>query len=294
MGPLLFLLYINDLPQSIRSQTRLFADDCLIYHTIQNQSDHQVLQDDLKQLETWQQQWLMQFNPSKCTVIRMTSPRRKPKIFDYTLCGQTLNPVDSNPYLGVELTRTMSWNLHIDNTVKKANSVMGLIKRNLYDAPKNTKALAYQSIVRPTLEYSATIWDPFTQKNISKLERVQRSAARFVCGDYSRHSSVTSMLQSLEWPSLQDRRKVARLANLFKIRNNDLFVTAAKKRLVPSKSKRIHPAKYKHVEARTEIYRNSYFPRTVVDWNALPPTVIEVPTTPTFKKRLKEHFYQHI
>ena len=104
------------------------------------------------------------------------------------------------------------------------------------------------------------------------------------------------MAQSLEWPSLQDRRKVARLANLFKIRNNDLFVTAAKKRLVPSKSKHIHPAKYKHVEARTEIYQNSYFPRTVVDWNALPPTVIEAPTatTPTFKKRLKEHLYQHI
>ena len=153
MGPLLFC-YISMICRnpSVLNLTRLFADDCLIYHIIQNQSDHQVLQDDLKQLETWQQQWLMQFNPSKCTVIRMTSIRRKPKIFDYTLCGQILNPVDSNPYLGVELTRTMSWNLHIDNTVKKANSVMGLIKRNLYDAPKNTKALAYQSIVRPTLE----------------------------------------------------------------------------------------------------------------------------------------------
>ena len=209
---------------------------------------------------------------SKCTIIRMTSPRCKPKIFDYTLCGQILNPVDSNPYLGVELTRTMSWNLHIDNTVKKANSVMGLIKRNLYDAPKNIKTLANQYIVRPTLEYSATIWDPFTQKNISKLEKVQRSAGDlYVVTTVPRHSSVTSMLQSLEWPSLQDRRKVARLANLFKIRNNDLSVTAAKKRLVPPKSKCIHPAKYKHVEARTEIYQNPYFPRTVVDWNALPP-----------------------
>ena len=175
---------------SVLKYSHLFADDCLIYHTIQNQSDHQVLQDDLKQLENWQQQWLMQCNPSKFSIIRMTSPRRKPKILDIMLCGQILNPVDSYPYLGVELTRTMSWNLHIDNTVKKANSVMGLIKRNLYDAPKNTKTLAYQSIVRPNLEYSATIWDPKHKRALT--EKVQRSAARFACVDYSRHSSVTS------------------------------------------------------------------------------------------------------
>ena len=120
MGPLLFLLYINDLPQSIKSQVRLFADDALIYHVIHNQSDHETLQADLQHLETWQRNWLMQFNPSKCTVLRMTSPRRKPKVFDYYLCDQQLIPVDSNPYLGVEISRTLSWNLHIDNTVMKA------------------------------------------------------------------------------------------------------------------------------------------------------------------------------
>jgi hypothetical protein len=246
MGPLLFLLFINDLPKSITSQTRLFADDCLIYRTIQSQTDHKILQDDLHQLETWQEKWLMQFNPSKCSVLRMTSTRRQPKVSDYYLCGQKLTPVDSNPYLGVEISRTLSWNIHIDNTVKKANSVMGLVKRNLYSAPKETKVLAYQSIVRPSLEYAASIWDPHTAKNITKFEKVQRSAAR--CA-YSRH---TTMLTELEWPTLQLRRKASRLSNLYKIRNNELFVAAASKRQIPSRSTRRHQACRKHLEARTD------------------------------------------
>ena len=233
----------------------------------------------------------MQFNPTKCTVLRMTSSRRKPRIFNYSLCGHILNSVDSNPYLGVEISRTLSWNLHIDNTVKKANSVMGLVRRNLYAAPKETKSLAYQSIVRPSLEYAASIWDPHTQKNIDKLEKVQRSAARFVCSDYRRTSSVTSMLSELKWPSLKSRRETARLTNFYKIKNGELHVTASK-RLIPSRSTRLHQSRYKHLPAKSDIYKNSYFPQTIVNWNALPPAVVEAPTTQSFKERLKLHVSQ--
>ena len=289
MGPLLFLLYINDLPCSIKSQVRLFADDALIYRVIHKQADHETLQEDLQHLENWQEKWLMQFNPSKCTVIRMTSSRRKPKVYDYLLCGQKLKPVDSNPYLGVEISRTLSWNLHIDNVVKKANSIMGLVKRNLYAAPKPTKILAFQSIVRPTLEYAASIWDPSTQKNITKLEKVQRSAARFVCSDYSPFNSVTAMLEQLQWQTLEDRRKSARLTNLFKIRNGELIVTAAEKRLTPTRSTRIHAARFKQLATKSDTFKNSFFPKTIVNWNALPPAVIEAPSTPSFKERLKKH-----
>ena len=172
---------------------------------------------------------------------------------------------------------------------------MGLVKRNLYAAPKETKILAYQSIVRPTLEYAASIWDPYTQKNKTKLEKVQRSAARFVSSDYSRHSSVTSMLENLEWQSLENRRKAARLANLYKIRNGELHVTAGDKQLIPARSSRAHSLMFKHLTSRTEIYKNSYFPKTIANWNALPPAVIEAPSTPSFKERPKMHLsQQHI
>ena len=109
---------------------------------------------------------------------------------------------------------------------------MGLVKCNLYSAPQENKILACQSIIRPTIEYAASIWDPFTTKNISKVEKIQRSAARFVQNDYSRHSSVTSMLENM--------------AILFKIRTGDIFVSAAERHFAPIKNTRIHQARYKH------------------------------------------------
>ncbi|XP_077997418.1 uncharacterized protein LOC144450647 [Glandiceps talaboti] len=164
------------------------------------------------------------------------------------------------------------------------------VKRNLHSAPKETKVLSYQSIVRPTLEYAASIWDPYTQKNITKLEKVQRSAARFVCDDYNRHSSVTTMLEKLGWPTLQTRRKAARLTNLYKIRKGELCVTAANNRLSPTKSTRLHPARYKHLDSKTELFKNSFFSRTIVDWDELIASVIESPSTHSFKTRLRDHF----
>ena len=292
LGPLLFLLYINDLPNLIHSQVRLFADDCLLYRVIKHENDHVILQDDLKQLENWQDKWLMQFNPSKCTIMSVKSSRRKAKLFDYHLCKQKLQRVSSSPYLGVELSENLSWDLHIDKTVKKANSVLGLVRRNLFDTPKTTKILAYNSIVRPGLEYASSVWDPHTVKNINKIEKVQRSGARFVMNDYSRSSSVTSMIESLKWQSLQTRRKCARITNLFKIRNNNLHVKAAEYRLVPARSKRPHSSQYRHLEAKSDIYKYSYFPRTIVDWNSLPPSIVESTTTSNFKIKLQKHSYQ--
>ena len=127
------------------------------------------------------------------------------------------------------------------------------------------------ALVRPTLEYAASIWDPSTKKNITKLEKVQRSAARFVCSDYSNFSSVTSMLDKLEWPPLQDRRKCARLTNLFKIQNGELQVAAAKTRLQPTRSTRLHSARLRQLPSKSEIYKNSFSPKQLSTGMPCPP-----------------------
>ena len=72
-------------------------------------------------------------------------------------------------------------------------------------------------MIQPILEYASTVWDPHTNVNITKLESVQRRAARFCLGDYSHYSSVTCMLQLLDLPSLQSRRKLAKLTTMYKI-----------------------------------------------------------------------------
>ena len=127
LGPLMFLCHINDLPDCVKSQVRLFADDCLIYREIKTQKDHQILQNDLKALENWAAKWGMRFNAKKCYIL---SIRQKSSHF-YQLDGEILQQVDSNPYLGLTISEDLQWKTHITNITKKANSSLGFLRRNL-------------------------------------------------------------------------------------------------------------------------------------------------------------------
>ena len=102
----------------------------------------------------------------------------------YTLNNTILKTVPTNPYLGILFTDDLTWTNHIGKITKKANSSLGFLRRNLTHCPKNCKRNAYLALVRPILEYGAVVWDPHLQKDIDKLERVQRSAARFIAGNY--------------------------------------------------------------------------------------------------------------
>ncbi|KAI8480230.1 hypothetical protein Bbelb_420290 [Branchiostoma belcheri] len=108
LGPLLFLLYINDLPDQLDSNVRLFADDCLLYVELSTQTDSQLLQKDLNTLEEWQSKWLMQFNPEKCYIMHITN-KRTPHATSYQFCGQALATTKIHPYLGVTLTSGLKY-----------------------------------------------------------------------------------------------------------------------------------------------------------------------------------------
>ena len=130
LGPLMFLIFINDLPCYVKSRARLFADDTVIYLTIKSQSDCQQLQDDLYSLEKWESESCMEFNPSKCNVIRVTH-RRTPFKFQYKLHGKVLKTVDTTKYLGINLSHDLSWNDHVNAITTKANETLNFLRRNL-------------------------------------------------------------------------------------------------------------------------------------------------------------------
>ena len=118
LGPCLLLFYINDLPVGISSKVRLFADDTIVYLTINNNSDANKLQDDLNKLERWEEKWKMQFHPEKCQVL--TVSRNKTKVMHkYTLHGHQLENVDEAKYLGITISSDLRWNRHIDNIKAK-------------------------------------------------------------------------------------------------------------------------------------------------------------------------------
>ena len=205
LGPLLFLLYINDLPENIHSQVRLFTDDTAIYITINNHSDSDTLQQDLDTLQTWERLWDMDFNPNKCQVLHI-SKSRHPAQHIYMLYGQVLEAMDHAKYLGVDISKDLSWNTHINRISINANRTLGFLKRNINTKNTAIRTAAYQTLVRPQVEYASTVWSPSTQTYINKIEMVQRRAVCWVISNYSTYASVSSMLDSLGWRSLEDRR----------------------------------------------------------------------------------------
>ena len=221
LGPLLFLVYINDMPETISSTARLFADDSLVYRIIRTEEDQALLQKDLDKLQKWERDWLMQFNPDKCEVIRITN-KRNPLTNKYYIHDTELLTVKDAKYLGVTVSSDLSWNKHVDNTVKKATTSLNFLKRNLHGCPTGVKDQCYKSLVRPILEYSSCVWDPHTQRNVNKLEMVQRT--------------------DLHWNTLQERRMQVKSAMLYRIVHN-LVAIPVTPFLIPVRTSRGHSMK---------------------------------------------------
>ena len=207
LGPLMFLLYINDIGDHLNhSPIRLFADDCLLYRTISNQDDADRLQDDLDKLQEWTETWQMNFNAKKCYLLS-THSKRDPALNRYRLNGEEIAKTSHHSYLGVELQDDGKWTKHIENCTKKANRALGFIRRNFGRCPESIKESLYTAMVRPHLEYASGAWSPHLKKDINRLENIQRKASRFVKSCNSRDpGTVTGLLADLGWNSLKQRR----------------------------------------------------------------------------------------
>ena len=112
--------------------------------------------------------------------------------------GHSLSHIDSDKYLGVTISSDLSWNKHFNSIACKANHTLPFLKRHLQINDTNLKTVAYQSLVRPQLEYASSVWDPYTQKNKDRLQMIQRRAAHYVLNRYDNASSVMNMLHNLK------------------------------------------------------------------------------------------------
>ncbi|XP_071142080.1 uncharacterized protein [Mytilus edulis] len=158
----------------------------------------------------------MTFHPAKCYTLRV-SRKKNPTIEEYEMMGQQISTVHQYPYLGVELSEDLSWDPHIIKVITKSNRVLGFLRRNIWKCPQYIKTQAYTSLVRPHLEYASTVWDPYRKHHIDSLEMVQRRAARFATSTYSREpGTVTNIMTTLEWQTLESRRKSSRLSMFYK------------------------------------------------------------------------------
>ena len=200
---------------------------------------------------------MMEFHPQKCQILHFTN-KRKISDMPYTIHGHVLEVVETAKYLGIHLHRNLKWNHHIGEILKKANSTIAFLCRNLYQCPPETKALCYKTLVRSVMEYGSSIWDPHTQDNINKLEMVQRRAARMVYRDYRTTSSVSTMLHQLQWASLQERRVQARVLMVYRIVYHLIDIPTTL--LIPTMSARGNSMTYFIPYARTQVSRSPSSP----------------------------------
>ena len=237
LGPLLFLAFINDIPDSVTSNARLFADDCLLYRVVNINADQLQLQEDIHQLEKCETTCQTSFDANKCFTLHI-SKKRKPTEYNYLLHNQVREATKDSKYLGVTISNDLSWTNHISNITAKANRTIGFLRRNIHACPTEVKAAAYITLVRPSIEYASAIWDTFNKNKTSQLDSVQRRAARFVSNNFQDREpgAVTSIISHLKWESLEQRHAKARSVLMYKIIHN-LVEIRAEHLLIPSDSR---------------------------------------------------------
>jgi len=177
LGPILFVIYINDMPECVDSTTYLFADDTKIFKEIKSSNDEGKLQNDLDELQKWSDTWLLKFHPNKCKVLTVSNRKMAEKeannyhLHDKEGKEVKLGQSDGEKDIGVLVDETISFSTHIQNQINKANSIMGLIRRTYtYLDEQNFKYL-FQALVRPHLEYAAAVWSPNKSGEIEQIDK---------------------------------------------------------------------------------------------------------------------------
>jgi hypothetical protein len=257
LGPLLFLLYVNDLPAQLTSECRLFADDALVYNT---RDKHMILQEDLQKLETWSHTWQLAFNASKCSVLSVGDFNSQQC---FSLNNIRLQNVSSHPYLGIELSNNLKWEKHINNIVSKATRLLGMLSRVLKTADTKTRQVAYNTLVRPVLEYGCQVWDPYLKKDIKRLEQVQNKALRFIFRIKGR-VSFTQIRKDANVDSLEKRRRDFRLKLFVKSIGSGVISNTHDN--APQRSQNTRQRDGLYVPAiKTNAFFHSFWPRTTRD-----------------------------
>ena len=271
LGPVLFLIYINDLDGNIISKIEKFADDTKLCKGISNVGDTRALQDDLDTLHEWSEKWQMTFNIDKCVVMHLGNNNISNS---YRLGNQELKSSDKEKDLGVIIDSTLKYSEQCNVAVKNANRTLGLIKRTVKSRSKDIMVKLYKALVRPKQEYCVQSWRPFLRKDIDSMERVQRRATKLVTE--CKGLSYESRLKTLALISLEERRTRGDLIQVFKlIKGIDNVDYRTFFQISDGSRTRGHRFKIVKLRSRLEIRRHFFSQRVVNEWNRLPSLVVE-------------------
>ena len=269
------------MPETVHSSIALFADDAKLFSSIKTPSDAEDLHTDLRQLEAWADKWQLRFNAKKCKVMHLG---KKNKGYDYKMGDVVLETIHDEKDLGVRIDDQLKFDKHIEQQVKTANKILGLIRRSFDHLDLDTFKVLYKSLVRPILEYCNVVAHPQYERQRKLIEGVQRRATKLVPG--LRELGYTERLEKLDIPSMYYRRARGDIIETYKYLHNIYTVDSNPLTLEPRVTTRGHNLKLQKRRYHKPLRKNFYSFRVVNPWNRLPDEVVNAPTINTLKNRL--------
>ena len=300
LGPLFFLIYINDLPDEIISKLKIFADDSSLFSLIVDQiRSARELNSDMEKISEWAHQWKMSFNPDptkQAVEVYFTRKRNPPVPPEIHFNNSAITVQDHQKHLGLILDKKLFFECHVNEKILKANKGIGILNRLRELLPRASLITIYKSYIRPHLDYGDIIYDNPGNKTFSeKLESIQYNACLAITGCF-RGTSQDKLYRELGFESLADRRYSCRMIFFYKIVNG--LAPAYLSNILPRQEEELDEEEEELLErrrerppfrvpfCRTERYRSSFFPYCITEWNKLNRNIRDLPSISLFKNAI--------
>jgi hypothetical protein len=289
LGPLFFIIYINDLPEVVHNHIALFADDAKLFAPVMDDQDQHSMQRDLTELINWSNHWLINFNENKCKVMHLGSNNL---CSNYNMDNTELQCTDKERDLGIIVDNRLKLDAHTESQINKASSKLAVIRRSFNYLEPDTFCTLYKSLVRPHLEYCNAITYPRLERQITDLENVQRRATKLVPS--LKNLSYIDRLKALNLPTLNYRRNRGDVIEAYKyihgIYNVSPCPLLLDERVVLTRG---HTYKLKKARCNKSVRQHFFVNRVVDKWNQLPDFIVTSPSLNTFKNRLDSFWEVH-
>ena len=302
LGPLLFLIYINDIVNDINSNIKLFADDTSLYLVV----DHdeyavaEKLNSDIDKINQWSERWLVKFNPDKTEIMTISKKLHKPHHPPVYMNNVMIKEVELHKHLGVTISEDGSWNAHINDILVKASSRLAMLRRVQFKLKRMHLQSIYFSFIRPVMEYADIVWDNIPDYLNQSLENLNLEAARIVTGG-TKLSSRQLLYEETGWETLKSRRTKHKLTKFHEMVHKEAPEYLCS--LVPPTLSETHQYNTRrtnniaNINTRTSFYMNSFLPSTINLWNNVPREIRENSSKSNFKcylnrnlKRVPKYF----
>ena len=286
LGPLMFIIYINDLVNNLESNPFVYADDTTLIATANSTFETtNILNRDLFKISNWAHTWKVTFNASKSKDM-IFSKSLQPS--HPTILGlQCIERVHLHKHLGLYINSSLTWDKHIESIVKKVNLKLSILWK-VKELSRQCLDVLYKLNIRSSIDYAITVFGPsLNNSQIKTLDNLNYRAARLVTGA-QKYTSSEKLLNELGWENTTKRIEYLCLTQFYKIRYRQ--TTPLVHECLPPMLKSNYPTNrtFQHYPFMSSFFVNSFFPFAIKKWDQLDPDLKNEPDFTVFKIKLKE------